>query len=796
MTEGHPAPFGPRWRARWIWAGRPRIGMDGASTPVLDDPRDVVVLLRRALVLDAAPRSAPARIWVDGRYELRVDGTVVARGPVRSDPHRAHYDVVDLAPHLGPGEHVLGIVARHYGRPTSWWVPARPTYSLGAGGVVFEACLDGEWVVSDRTWTGRRGEAWTAVAGADSAGSLPVEAFDARRHPTGWDRPGDAAADWRPATEIVPFHSGAQADPHPPSEPFGMLAPPVRAAFPGGARHTAVSAPLDSRVGAEPTPDPVAQALADEHTAEDPGGPVHTVGFDFGGIVCGTLELDVRGAAAGTEIACAAAEHVDDDGRLVPLGQHAGFGYVAAGTGTERFTTFDPVGTRYVHASVRSPDGAPPPTLALTVAERLRPRPPGAEFACADPLLERIHAVGLRTVDLCALDAYVDCPTREQRAWTGDSVVHQMVDLVTNPDWSMARWHPQLAAAPRPDGMLPMAAACDFADDHHMFVPDWSLHWVRSVHNCYRYTGDRALVAGLLPVAEQTLRWFEAYLDRDGLLDRVSGWVLLDWASVYCEGSSSTLNALWARALEDFAEMATWIGNAGSAAWATARREAVAAAFDRFWDDTRGVYVDHVVDGEVRRTAAQHGGAAALAAGLVPTDRIDRVVARLTDRTRLVRHSWAMDTVTPEGEGIGYLYLTSGYPDPTWDVDEQMVAAEPFFRYVLHDGLARAGRADLVADQCRDWAVFLDRGETSWPECWNGGTHCHGWSATPTRDLVVHTLGITPAEPGYAAVRVAPALGDLDWARATVPTPHGPVTVEARADGAVRVDSPVPVVRG
>ncbi|MFM8304607.1 MAG: alpha-L-rhamnosidase C-terminal domain-containing protein, partial [Actinomycetota bacterium] len=205
-------------------------------------------------------------------------------------------------------------------------------------------------------------------------------------------------------------------------------------------------------------------------------------------------------------------------------------------------------------------------------------------------------------------------------------------------------------------------------------------------------------------------------------------------------------------------------------------------------------YVDHVVDGVVRPAAAQHGGAAALAAGLVPAERIPRVVDRLTDRARLLRHSWAMDTVTPDGQGIGYLYLTSGFPEPEWDVDEQMVAAEPFFRYVLHDGLARAGRADLVADQCRDWSWFLDRGETSWPECWNGGTHCHGWSSTPTRDLVVHTLGIAPAEPGYASVRVAPALGDLDWARATVPTPHGPVTVAAFADGRLEVDSPVPVV--
>jgi hypothetical protein len=90
--------------------------------------------------------------------------------------------------------------------------------------------------------------------------------------------------------------------------------------------------------------------------------------------------------------------------------------------------------------------------------------------------------------------------------------------------------------------------------------------------------------------------------------------------------------------------------------------------------------------------------------------------------------------------------------------------------------------------------VFLDAGESTWPECWNGGTRCHGWSSTPTRDLIVHTLGITPAEPGYASVRVVPALGGLDWARAVVPTPHGPVTVHARADGDLDIDSPVPVV--
>ena len=63
-----------------------------------------------------------------------------------------------------------------------------------------------------------------------------------------------------------------------------------------------------------------------------------------------------------------------------------------------------------------------------------------------------------------------------------------------------------------------MAPASDFWADDRTFVPDWSLHWVRSLHNLYRYTGDRDLVAELLPVAERTLRWFEAYLGDDGLV--------------------------------------------------------------------------------------------------------------------------------------------------------------------------------------------------------------------------------------------------------------------------------------
>jgi alpha-L-rhamnosidase len=65
----------------------------------------------------------------------------------------------------------------------------------------------------------------------------------------------------------------------------------------------------------------------------------------------------------------------------------------------------------------------------------------------------------------------------------------------------------------------------------------------------------------------------------------------------------------------------------------------------------------------------------------------------------------------------------------------------------------------------------------------------------PTRDLIVQTLGIDPAEPAFPRARVAPALCDLEWAEATVPTPHGPLHVRADRSG-VEVDSPVPFESG
>ncbi|MCB0135868.1 MAG: hypothetical protein KDD75_12240, partial [Caldilineaceae bacterium] len=98
-----------------------------------------------------------------------------------------------------------------------------------------------------------------------------------------------------------------------------------------------------------------------------------------------------------------------------------------------------------------------------------------------------------------------------------------------------------------------------------------------------------------------------------------------------------------------------------------------------------------------------------------------------------------------------------------------------------------------LPDLHRRWLEFLVDGYDTIGECWGWGTHVHGWSCAPTRDLVFYTLGVTPAEPGYAVARIAPRLGRLVWATGDVPTPHGMLHVEVRGDG-VTIDTPVPAI--
>src|SRR5581483_322583 len=86
--------------------------------------------------------------------------------------------------------------------------------------------------------------------------------------------------------------------------------------------------------------------------------------------------------------------------------------------------------------------------------------------------------------------------------------------------------------------------------------------------------------------------------------------------------------------------------------------------------------------------ASQHGQAAAIVGRLAPPERLARLVEVLTDETHLIHAAFSAPDgpSAPNSEGeIGGAYLFDGPPEPWWDVDTDVVRAQPFFRYVVHD---------------------------------------------------------------------------------------------------------------
>lgn len=742
MTDFPPG----RWHARWIWADQASATQDHA------DRARQVVALRHSFVLGEVPDRVPARMSALSRYGLWVNGVEVSRGPVRANPQRQPYDDVDLAAYLRPGTNVIAALVWRYGGPKPWWMPPSPLANdLHQGAFVFEARLGDDWLVSGAHWQAQCLAGWGETV-LDRLSGRGEELADARALPAEWLGATDSG--WPGAVERRGFTTGEPGRPEPPSFPVGPLEP----------RPISWPHPVDIAL----VPDSPGVFLAER-------------------IESGTLIVDASGPT-GAIVTVRAAEFLKD-GVPVPTEHDARF--VLTLDGTRRgIESLDLYGLRGV--LVEADDGAT--VHGVSVRTRAYPVAGGASFHASDSRLDRIWEVGRRTVTLCSSDAYIDCPTREQRAWTGDAVVHQMVDFTTNTDWRLAAWYPRLAASPRADGMLPMAVAGDIEYGDFTIIPDWALHWVHAVWNLYRYLGDTEQIAELLPVVERVLRWFLPFCDVDGLPSDVFGWVLIDWAAVSTEGVCATLCGLWGRALLEFEEMASWLGDEGRARWAERVHRRLTSGFERLWDPQRHRYADSMVAGVRRPAASQHAQAAAIVGGLVPTARLNRLVEVLTDTTAHVDAAFSSPEgpVVPNSDApVGGLYLRTGHPEPWWDTDKQLVRAQPFFRYVVHDALAAAGRADLVAGLCLDWAEALQRCDTSWTETWYGGTVSHGWSSTPTRDLMTRVLGVEPAMPGFSVARVEPALGTLEWAFGEVPCPAGLISVSVNRARLV-VDSPIP----
>lgn len=771
-------------RAEFIWRER-GLGKEGfwAAPPRTPEESNRFVYFRRSFDLDGPVTSAPVLATADGRYQLFVNGKRIGRGPARGTSAQGVLDPYDLAPWLRSGRNVIAVLAHSYGRNTAWyelpgWDPGR---AFGCGGFFLqgEACNPAGSVRldTDGQWRYQVAQAWARDVPSNSLGFS--EWYDARLAATGWQEADFDDSSWS-ASEVLRLPGRAQTGDVVPFQQLAVRDIPAQiegvvvAARPIACFETAPSAQaidLAARMNGEEMSHFSQCAVGSDCnnivTTHECGA---SVVYDFGEVVVGYIGFELDGPA-GAVVDFYPGEQLMSDGRVLIYDGISGYEasiahrYVLRG-GEQRFERFEWNGLRYLQVTYRNCI-EPLYVKAVTVNQTNYPVQERGQFECSDPLLNRIWDAGARTLRLCMHDAYVDCPSREQRQWM-DACLDARINYAAFGDTALAaRLIRQVAASQRPDGLTMMVAPGDFAVAGFTNIPDFCLYWVLAIDDYLNYADDACLADEVYANVARALQWFERQLNDEDLLTELPLWVFVDWAETDKKGQVTALNALYVAALRAAARVAFLVGHGSAASHYQALAERVAQAINcLLWDEVRGVYVDARRDGQRSGRISQQSNAAVIAWEVAPRARWSRMFDTVLDEQRLVlTHGLGLD----------------GKLKTPFDENRDVVRAQPFTAHFLHRALRMDGRFDtLLAHIRQHWGAMVANGESTLAETWQVEaitSKCHAWSATPTFDLSTDILGVSPLSDGFRRTRVAPQPCNLQWAKGRYPTPHGEVAV-------------------
>ena len=490
--------------------------------------------------------------------------------------------------------------------------------------------------------------------------------------------------------------------------------------------------------------------------------------IDFGRELVGFFEMELC-APEGTVLDLNAFEYMENGRIQWTYGLHNTFRYIAR-EGWQSWRSVVRRGFRYATLTIRFPQGA-------TEAVRLRglrcylntyPYAYQAQFQCSDALLNDIWEISRHTVRLCSEDTFVDCPSYEQTFWVGDARNESLFSYTAFGDTRLARrclllageslWRSPLVESQVPSGWEDILTA-------------WSLLWTIACEEYYRYTGDRAFLEEVYPaVRQQNQNIHERFINGQGLLE-IEAWNMLDWAPMDTPrtGVVTHQNMWLVEAWRRSAKMARILGNDAEAdlylRWAEELKAAINA---HLWDAEKQAYIDCIhADGRRSATISQQTQTVAYLCDIVPEDKRALFEKYLTD--------------VPEG----------------W-----VRVGSPFMMAFTIEALQKAGDIGRILQLIRRWwGMMVHAGATSCWETfpgflgqeWPTRSHCHAWSAAPAFALPSYVLGVRPLEPGFARFEVRPYLGDLEWAKGVVPTPHGEVKIALFREGEqIRVQVNVP----
>lgn len=220
--------------------------------------------------------------------------------------------------------------------------------------------------------------------------------------------------------------------------------------------------------------------------------------------------------------------------------------------GRYHFMSAEPYGLKYLkilctkgNISIES--------IALT--ETVCPMPITFKYESQDKEINKILNAAKETFIQNSFDFFTDCPTRERAGWLCDSFFLGRAEATFTGQNTIERFFLENYLLTDdyeniPEGML---AYCYPADvDSNGFIPNWAMWFVLELFDYGERTGDNEFVALFKDKVYRLLAWFEKYENCDGLIEKLPGWVFVEWsaANQFVQDINFPSNMLYALMLE------------------------------------------------------------------------------------------------------------------------------------------------------------------------------------------------------------------------------------------------------
>ena len=710
---------------------------EGKGAGESDQPPYAAVLLRKEIDLPKRPMRATAYVCGLGYFEFLINqhrvGDHVLDPGFTDYTRRVLYLAYDVTSQLQQGRNAIAVTlgGGWYDSPaldvwsfhTAPWI-APPKLLLRIE-VEFS---DGtqEAIVSDATWKRATGPlVFNSVRGG--------ETYDARREKSGWEQPGYDDSAW-PHAQIAPAPAGRlTAQSHPPIRVVDSLRP------------VALSQPK-------------------------PGVYV----FDLGVNIAGWARLTTRGQR-GQRVTLQFNELTNQDGTVnvehlagLTQGRFQTDEFILKGEGVEAYEPrFTYHGFRYVQVTGLTEK----PTRESLTGRWVHTDPePAGEFACSNPLVNRIHEM-IRRTQLNNLHGIpTDCPQREKIGWAEDGCV-TMEEAIYN--FGMAtfytNWQRDMLDAQDANGHAACIApspgwgkANPDGSPPSLSDPWWGGAIVRLPWQIYRYYGDRRILGESYPALTNYLNYVGSHAP-----DHIPWADEGDWLEVGSGGPSQrTPPKLAAAAAYAYycwlaAQVAGELGRQEDSLRYAALGVAITESFNRrYFDGTTGRYAPD----------SQTAAALALCVRLIPESNQTLVLDQFLRNIRETRTN----------------HISSGIVGTHYVFQALMNARRNDVAYTL-----------LTREGFPGWEYMLRHGASTIWEAWDGsGSRNHPALGSVDAWLYQALGGIRLDEtvPAFKRIRLEPAVvGDLKWVKCAYRSTQGKIeTYWRREGGRLRLEIAIP----